>query len=296
MSIKVRQNEQYGFYQLDPVPETDELSSFYESKYYDLIRQGGRAPEIRRLMETGEDGERERAWLRHTLYADIAHYLEHLAPGGTVLDVGAGTGDLVSFLAENGFNASGIEPSRDASALAGEKNITVHCATLEAWAQEDANRSAYDAVVLINVMEHVPNPEETLRLVRALLKEGGIVCLRLPNDFSEVQESAQSAMNAEPWWVSAPDHINYFTMSSLVRLFDGMGFDCEKLTADFPMELFLLMGEDYVRQPDMGGICHERRRKLEFALPTALRRKLYEALAAVGAGRNTLAFGRLRAR
>ena len=63
-----------------------------------------------------------------------------------------------------------------------------------------------------------------------------------------------------------------------------------QLTIDFPMEFFLLMGEDYVADPALGPGLPERRRRFELALPAALRRRLYAAFASVGAGRNTLAF------
>ncbi|HMW42440.1 MAG TPA: hypothetical protein PKC88_08695, partial [Plasticicumulans sp.] len=52
-----------GFRRLDPLPAADELAAFYESRYYDLIRRGGRAPEIGRLLAGGETAARERDWL-----------------------------------------------------------------------------------------------------------------------------------------------------------------------------------------------------------------------------------------
>jgi hypothetical protein len=52
------------------------------------------------------------------------------------------------------------------------------------------------------------------------------------------------------------------------------------------MELFLLMGLDYVDDPEVGNRCHGYRVALEKALTPELRRRLYGALAEAGLGRN----------
>ena len=52
------------------------------------------------------------------------------------------------------------------------------------------------------------------------------------------------------------------------------------------MELFLLMGDDYVADPTVGPMVHERRRRLELDLPADVRRSLGRAWAAAGIGRN----------
>ena len=64
---------------------------------------------------------------------------------------------------------------------------------------------------------------------------------------------------------------------------------------DFPMELFLLMGDDYVNTPKQGESCHRRRVQFEQAVPGGLRRRLYAALAREGVGRNCLTFAERKA-
>ncbi|MBS4096874.1 MAG: class I SAM-dependent methyltransferase [Sulfuricella sp.] len=289
----VKKDEQFGFFRLDPVPRCDELSSFYQSQYYELIRQGGRAPEIRRRMEGGDEAKQELRWLEQTLFADVADYLDRLlGRKGRVLDVGAGVGDLVGFLGNSGFSASGIEPSEDASAIAIERGLDVSCATLEAWAATPHNQESYDAVVLVNVLEHVPDPLMLLSHARKLLKSGGVLCVRVPNDFSELQRIAESHTAHTRWWVFAPDHINYFDFPSLSAILQGAGYQPEEMTADFPMELFLLMGMDYVGVKEVGRQAHKMRKELEHSLPQAVRQNLYRCFAAQGMGRNILAFAR----
>jgi hypothetical protein len=58
------------------------------------------------------------------------------------------------------------------------------------------------------------------------------------------------------------------------------------------MELFLLMGDVYVGNPEVGGQCHQRRVRFESALPADFRRRIYETLARVGVGRDILVFAK----
>jgi hypothetical protein len=110
--------------------------------------------------------------------------------------------------------------------------------------------------------------------------------VRVPNDFSPLQIAAQQASGRSPWWIVSPDHLNYFDHRSVAGLLERLGLDIVDQSADFPMELFLLMGEDYVGDPSVGGAVHERRRRLDLSLDPDVRRRLGRAWAAAGVGRN----------
>jgi SAM-dependent methyltransferase len=283
----------YGFRRLDPVPTAAELDAFYASSYMELIEAGGRAPELRRLLEGGEARERELAWMRATLYADVEEAVR--GAGGaraTLLDVGCGTGDFVEHASQSGWRARGVEPSRLASERGRARGLDVFQGTLEA-ALEAHTGPGYDAITMLNVLEHVPDPVAYVRQCRALLAPDGALAIVVPNDFTIVQEAARVAIGTERrWWVASPDHINYFDFDSIERLLRGEGFVVHERTCNFPMELFLLLGEDYVTQPELGPRCHERRQRMEAALPVETRRALYRSFAAAGLGRNCVVVAR----
>ena len=60
----------------------------------------------------------------------------------------------------------------------------------------------------------------------------------------------------------------------------------------FPMEAFLMMGEDYTGDPVLGRACHNRRKKFDLAFEAAglkeTRRAFYRALAEAGLGREAV--------
>lgn len=296
VKYKIIRDPIYGYKRLDPLPTGEELAEFYQNKYYHLIRKGGRAPHLRRFMDGGESARSERAWFHTTLYSDILSIFNQYGTGRRILDVGCGTGELVSYLKDRDFDVVGIEPSADAAALAKSQGLVVYNYTLEDFVDFHTSNASdnFDAIIIINILEHVPEPVEMVRYIKKLLKPGAMLCVQVPNDFNELQLAAKDKLNKEPWWIAIPDHINYFDFSSLASLLESVGFEVVDSRGDFPMELFLLMGEDYVGNPDTGRKCHEKRISFELAISAQLRRRLYQKFAEIGIGRDCLVFGKLR--
>jgi SAM-dependent methyltransferase len=279
-----------GYRHLDPLPGADELNEFYESAYVDLVRGGRRFPELAHLLAAGEETDRERAWLKATLHADIVDGLAAYVPGTgrVVIDVGCGLGEFVESATEAGWAAIGLEPSTEAVAMAVDMGRNVICATLESYVASGGPASGADAVVLTNVLEHVPDPLGVLTTIRGLLKPAGAVAVRVPNDFNPLQEAATALLGHRPWWIAAPDHVNYFDHASLRHIVERAGYTVVDQWADFPMELFLLMGEDYVGDHARGPVCHRRRQQLELSLDASDRRRWGHSLVPLGWGRNSV--------
>lgn len=290
------QDPVYRYRRLDPLPDDKELKKYYERQYYSSIRKGERAPELSRLVAGGEEGNRERRWLHETLYTDILYVLNKYAKGKRILDIGCGVGEFLSYLKENGCHAMGIEPSQDAAAAAQNRGLDVQAATLEEFIEtaESKDSGVFGAITLLNVLEHTPHPEHIIELVKKIMEPRGVICVRVPNDFSEIQLAAHKELKKEPWWIAPPDHINYFNFESLQHTLEKLGFEVIYTQGDFPMELFLLQGDDYTGNSKLGNKCHQKRVRFEIAIPGDLRRRMYQALAAAGIGRDCLSFGRLK--
>jgi SAM-dependent methyltransferase len=292
-TIRIATDPTYGFKQLDPVPSPAELDAFYAEQYMELIEAGGRAPELRRLLNAGPERDAELAWIRSTLYADVESELSAAGARGFLVDVGCGTGDFLDHARSRGWAVQGVEPSGLASERARGRGLEVFHGTLERFVE--ASVKSCDALTMLNVLEHVPDPIAYMRCCRGLLAPHGTIAVVVPNDFTEAQWAAAAALGIEkPWWVAIPDHINYFDFASLERLLVGEGFGIVARTCNFPMELFLLMGDDYVSNSQLGPECHARRKRLEAALPIELRRALYRGFASVGLGRNCVVIARRR--
>jgi 2-polyprenyl-3-methyl-5-hydroxy-6-metoxy-1,4-benzoquinol methylase len=293
MAHRIVVDPDWGYRRLDPLPTGGELDAFYESQYRDLLDSGGRAPDLARLVAGGPEADVEREWQAATLHADVLAALEGGVVDGAprrVLDIGCGTGDLLRTLASAGWEAIGTEPAREIADVGRAAGLDVEVATaaeyLARWRRSGAPR--FGGIVLLNVLEHVPHPASLLSSLAPALAPGGRLVVRVPNDFNPLQAAALRMLGGEPWWIAVPDHVNYFDHATISTLLERTGFQVLHRSSDFPMELFLLMGDDYRTDPAVGRDVHRRRRRAELALEPDIRRTLGEAWAAAGIGRNAL--------
>jgi SAM-dependent methyltransferase len=206
-----------------------------------------------------------------------------------LLDIGSGPGFFVKTAQEQGWKAEGIEPSRQAATHARDMGLTI---TEGFFGRETAKHlGPFDAVHMNNMLEHVPNPVALVQAARDLLEPGGALCVGVPNDFSPLQNAAAASGLAQ-WWIAPPHHLNYFDFDSLTRLLTRLGLRVAERHTSFPMEAFLLMGDDYTADPALGRACHNRRKRFDLALEHAglgqLRRRFYCALAELGLGREAV--------
>lgn len=298
-SVRVAREPGYGFLRLDPVPEEGRLQRFYESKYYEIIRSGQRGQDLKRLMGGGPAARKERGWLEKTLYADVRSVLDRALPirkgrRRKILDIGCGSGDFLAFMRKAGWSVCGLDLSPEAARAARRKGIEVMEQPLgELLGAGRLREGVCQAVTLFHVLEHLPRPVEFLHAARRLLCPGGILVVQVPNDFNRLQLAVTNGARTKPWWVVSPDHVNYFSFSSLRVLFRKMGLRTVAAQGDFPMELFLLLGAEfnYVGRPEVGWRCHQGRIRFDTTISQEVRRSLYGSLAQVGLGRNCLVFG-----
>lgn len=135
---------------------------------------------------------------------------------GRLLDVGAGTGMLVEEALAMGFSAEGIEPSRWMVGRAAERHLPVRPGTLP----HPDIAGPFDAVTLVDIVEHVADPYALLKAVRPLLAKDACVLIVTP----DVESVAARALGAR-WWHYRIAHIGYFSRRSLRILLARAGFE-----------------------------------------------------------------------
>jgi SAM-dependent methyltransferase len=273
-----------GFRHLMPVPTAEELESVYRHEYYSQEKP-------LYLERTRED----RPWT-DLVYDERYERFESLLPDGarTILDVGSGPGYFLLRGRERGWKTLGVEPSRQSAAHSRDLGLEI----VEEFLSDDlvAGLDTFDVVHLSQVLEHIPDPAAMLRMVHRLVKPGGLICIVVPNDFNPFQKALREVCGFEPWWVAPPHHINFFDFDSLGRLMERCGFSVLHRDTSFPIDMFLLMGENYVGNDELGRLCHSRRKQLEMNLARAglgdLKQRLYQSFADLGLGREVVLVGR----
>ncbi|MDP8998983.1 MAG: class I SAM-dependent methyltransferase, partial [Myxococcota bacterium] len=87
-----------------------------------------------------------------------------------ILDVGCGCGANARALKRRspGIRVVGVEPSGRAVELARRACDEVFHGTLDEWARSESNGSAFDALLLSDVLEHVADPISFIRAIAAI--------------------------------------------------------------------------------------------------------------------------------
>src|SRR5713101_6290109 len=137
---------------------------------------------------------------------------------GKLFDVGCGVGSFVLAAQENGYEAKGIEMSKDAVEFGKaiffvdifQGDILTYPLKVE----------VYDVVTLWHVFEHLPNPNEVLMKISSILKQGGLLVIAVPN-FASIQ-----ARLFRSWWyhLDVPRHLYHYSAESLAKIVSCHGF------------------------------------------------------------------------
>lgn len=119
---------------------------------------------------------------------------------GHLLEVGTGNGSFLWLMDKLGWQVTGIEPDPQAAQAAAATGLKIIQCDIE---QVELRASSYDAIVLHHVLEHLPNPKNTLTKLVNSLKPGGILVSISPNPIGFIANSF-----AENWYqLDPPRHL-----------------------------------------------------------------------------------------
>jgi len=284
-SINVIECADCGFAHVLPFPSAEDYAKTYREDYYEKVW-----PDYFARFEA------DLSWWE-LAYSERYRQLESwLEPSSrALLDIGSGPGYFLHTGKKRGWNVQGIEPSKQAWQYSTAKlGLEVRNAFLE---KDTYPANSFQAVHLSEVLEHIPSPVEFLKIIGTLLAPDGYLCLVVPNDFNPFQKALRG-MGFAPWWVAPKHHLNYFSAKSLTSLVEKNGFTVEKVTTTFPIDLFLLMGDNYIGNDTLGRAVHGKRKTMELNLDRAgltdLRLKMYEAWSQLGVGREIILYAKKR--
>lgn len=165
----------------------------------------------------------------------------YLKPGAKLLDLGAYCGAFLKIAKEEGFDVSGVEPSRWASSYARESvGVAVTTGTLKELPVDDL----YEVITSWDVLEHFSDPVAEIKEVREKLIPGGIFAFSTLNTSNWFPRLLGERW---PWYMDM--HLYYFSEQVLKDMLERNGFElinvrsyCHIITADYFVEKLESLG------------------------------------------------------
>lgn len=132
--------------------------------------------------------------------------------GGKILDIGCATGIFLNEMKAHGWDTYGVEPSIYAADIAvNELGLNVFNGYLD---ETDFDEHFFDVITLWDVFEHLPDPDDTLRIIKRVLKPDGSLVITMPNT-----DSWERKIFKQYWagW-DVPRHYHIFSKTAIENL------------------------------------------------------------------------------
>lgn len=280
----------FGYYEIFPKPSYTDLKEYYNLKYYQ--NQSGNYRNNYSLDEITYFKNKE----VQKLYI-LENYLN--LSKSNILDIGCGEGFSISHFYEEGWEVLGIDFSSFGLKCNNPEmeNFFIEGDLISIMKDLHSCSKLFKVITLNNLLEHVLDPEYTIELACSLLDPTGVLIIEVPNDFSSYQKFLKDNQFIEDdFWVAYPDHLSYFTKTSLNNLLTSKNMTEVFSLADFPIDIFLSNPQsNYVIDKTKGKDAHTSRILVDnFLHKESIEKtiKLYEAMAQIGFGRQIISFFR----
>ena len=178
----------------------------------------------------------------------ISIYQEKEGLPESLIEIGCGDGSFLNHAKNRIPRLLGIEPSARFSVSAikqGHKIINGYVTSSTKLTQD-----CFDSFVSRQVFEHLPDPLDVLLGIKSMLNPRAVGLIEVPNGYKDMRNKC--------FYSFFPDHINYFSVNSLVALASQAGFNvvsCHESFGGDYLELFVRNDTDELVKKCLGDMA-----------------------------------------
>lgn len=163
---------------------------------------------------------------RGKVLQDIVNRISKIKPTGRLCDLGSGDGQFLARAEQRGYQTTGVEESASLAAFARTK---LRGDVIQGrYDHSMFAPSSFDIMTMIQVLEHVADPVQTLQTIKTHLRRRGLLVFEVPSIHSP--HFLAYRMTGIHQFVRPPHgiidcHIGYYTPSTLLKLTTRAGFE-----------------------------------------------------------------------
>jgi SAM-dependent methyltransferase len=229
---------------MNPQPEKKALKEYYPEAYH--ATQSSRYHEyswLRKLVlktyfgyKQCSDSSKTWRFLRKIILVPFRVRYRRSIPfveKGRLLDVGCGNGTELYKLKLMGWETYGVEVDEEAAARARSKGLNVFTDDLF---ERNFPDQFFHVVRMSFVLEHLPNPRETLQEIKRILRSQGRIYISIQN-----ARSLHYWLFAKRWFsLDVPRHLFTFTPKTMQKLLSSLDLKIETTHFDSGTRSFLV--------------------------------------------------------
>ena len=149
--------------------------------------------------------------------------------GRRLFDFGSGTGLFLEVAHERGFDGYGADLSPDSVEYARTRPGGANSFHGSPRDVPEIASGGFDVVTLWSVLAHLPRPVEDLTMLQALLTDDGVLLVLTVN-----ANSLNLKAKRDAWSGFTPNHLMFYSPTTLCRLFERAGFGAVILRPTLP--------------------------------------------------------------
>lgn len=150
-------------------------------------------------------------------------FLERYATKADLLDIGCSTGIVLKSAQERGWGIYGIEINKDAALMA-RKFLNTDTIEIAQLCEHSFQNKFFSAILMVDVLEHLNNPLEYMKILQNKLKPKGILFLLTPN-----VNSLSAKLMRERWPHLFLEHVCLYSPKSIQFLLSNVKFRILKI-------------------------------------------------------------------